>query len=141
MFKLDSNFLYFIKSTSIVFGISSLGAFGGFLFGYSFLGIFFLFTCLQYILFFSISKITDVYIVEKTKQKELDKLETLSTLLNCSYCAKPNIMTFKPNSNDRVEFTCEHCKKDNLVTMQFVVARITEPVNVPKVTGLQFEEL
>ena len=68
-------------------------------------------------------------------QKELDALEPLSTILDCAYCSKSNVMIFLPDQNERAEFVCTSCEKKNLVNIQFVVARITEPVNVPSLVG------
>jgi transcription elongation factor Elf1 len=87
-------------------------------------------------LFSFLATIIKNYQIQKTFQKELDRLEPLSTILNCAYCAKPNIMTFLPDQNERVEFSCNSCNKTNLVTIQFMVARITEPVNIPNLTGI-----
>ena len=129
-----------VKSTSIVLGISLFGSFGGFLFGFSFFGIFFVLLSIQYIIFYTISYIAKLTLIEKTKQKQLEKLESLSTILNCSYCNKQNIMTFTPDDNARMEFKCDHCDKTNLVTLQFVVARLTEPVKIPTVTGIPLQE-
>jgi phage FluMu protein Com len=129
----------FLKSTLAVVLVSALGGLAGLLTGLNFWTIFLLFFAIQYILFYAISTIVRSYFQEKTKQKELDKLENLSTILNCAYCNKPNLMTFRPDDNDRVEFKCEHCKMPNVVTIQFVVARITESVNIPKITGTSLE--
>jgi len=141
MLKLTKEFKNLIKSTLMVFFISLLGGLSGHLLGFNFLSLFFLFFCVQYILFFAISTVIKSYFVEKTKQKELDKLEKLSTILNCAYCNQPNLMTFVPENNERIEFVCDHCKKTNLVTLQFIVARITEPVNIPKVSGVSLEDV
>jgi hypothetical protein len=130
-----------LKSTITVLFISLLGAYGGHLFGLSFFGIFYILLCIQYVLFYSISKVINSFFIEKTKQKQLEKLENLSTILNCAYCNKENIMTFSPDDNSRVEFTCNHCDKKNMVTIQFLVARITESINIPKVTGVQLEDI
>ena len=140
MLKVDTNTKNFIRSTSIVLFISTLGGLAGYLLSLGFWASFLLFFVIQYISFYAISSIIKSYFIEKTKQKELDKLENLSTILNCAYCNEPNLMTFKPEDNNRVEFVCDQCKKKNLVTMQFIVARITEPVNIPKVAGIQLEE-
>jgi hypothetical protein len=140
MFKDKNLASAFIKSTIKVISLSLLGAFSLYLIGLNFWGTFLLLICLQYILFYCISYVLNVLAIEKTKQKEIDKLEKLSTLLNCAYCNKPNVMTFDPNESSRIEFECEHCKNKNLVTMQFLVARITEPVNLPKVTGVHLEK-
>ena len=66
----------------------------------------------------------------------MDTLEPLSTILSCAYCETSNVMTFLPDQNERAEFECTSCNKTNLVNIQFVVARITEPVNVPNATGV-----
>lgn len=141
MLKINNNFKNLIKSTLIVSLISFLGGLSGYLLGLSFLSLFLLFFTIQYVLFFAISTIIKSYFIEKTKQKELDKLEKLSTILNCAYCNQPNLMTFIPDNNERIEFVCDSCKKANLVTLQFIVARITEPVNIPKVSGLSLEDV
>lgn len=128
-----------IKSTSITALTSSVAGLGGWLLNLGFFPVFLLFFVFQYILFFALSTLVVSYFKEKTKQKELDKLENLSTILNCAYCNHANIMTFLPNDNSKLEFTCDECKKQNSVTMNFVVARLTEPVNVPKVSGMDLQ--
>jgi hypothetical protein len=40
-----------------------------------------------------------------------------------------------------LSFNSNHCDKKNMVTIQFLVARITESVNIPKVTGVQLEDI
>lgn len=128
-----------IKSTFITAVTSSIAGLAGYLLNLGFFPVFLLFFIFQYVLFFALSTLIVSYFKEKTKQKELDKLENLSTILNCAYCNQPNIMTFLPNDNSKLEFTCESCKKQNSVTMNFVVARLTEPINIPKVTGMNLE--
>jgi transcription elongation factor Elf1 len=83
-----------------------------------------------------LANIINNYFIEKTKQKQLEKLEPLSTILECAYCNSKNIMTFLPDENEKVEFDCASCKKKNSVNIQFVVARVTEPLNIPSVTGV-----
>ena len=129
-----------IKSTSIVLFVSLLGGFSFYIIGYNFWSAFILFFIFQYILFSFIGNIINSYFLQKTKQQELEKLEPLSTLLECAYCGKPNIMTFLPNDNEMLEMDCGSCKKKNSVRIQFVVARLTEPVNVPSVTGIPLVE-
>ena len=48
-------------------------------------------------------------------------------------------MVFNPDDVERIEFECDHCKKTNLVTMQFMVAQISQPLEIPKVTGIPSE--
>ncbi len=63
-------------------------------------------------------------------------MEPLSTILECAYCNTKNLMTFLPDQNERIEFECVSCKKTNIVNIQFVVARTTEPVNVTSATNI-----
>lgn len=130
----------FIKSTIIVLGVSLLGGFSLYLVGYSFISTFFLFFIFQYILFSFIGNLINNYFFQKTKQKELESLEPLSTILECAYCGKSNIMTFLPNDNEMVEMTCSHCQKKNSVRIHFVVARLTEPLTIPSTTGVPMIE-
>jgi hypothetical protein len=141
MLKLTENTKKFFQSTFIVLCISTLGGVVGYILNFGFFSFFLLFFIVQYILFSLVVTFLKSYFIEQTKQKELDKLENLSTILNCAYCNESNLMIFKPEDNNRIEFVCEHCKKKNLVTMQFIVARITEPVNIPKVAGIPLEEV
>ena len=54
---------------------------------------------------------------------ELDKLEKLSTILNCAYCNEPAVVTFLP---DQVpDLSCDKCKNTSSVKLQFAVTRIT----------------
>ena len=118
----------FIKSTFIVLFISCLGALSFNLLGYSFLISFILFFVFQYIIFSFLGNIINNFFIQKTRQKELDVLEPLSTILECAYCNHKNIMIFLPDQNERLEFECSSCKKINSVNIQFVVARTTEPL-------------
>jgi hypothetical protein len=126
----------FIRSTITVLVISLLGSTAIKSFGGNFWASFALFFTFQYILFSFFGNIIKNYFIQKTIQKELDSLEPLSTLLDCSYCNKPNVMTFLPDQRERAEFVCTECNKTNLVNIQFFVSRITEPVNVASPTGI-----
>jgi hypothetical protein len=126
----------FIRSTLLVLLSSTIASLGILSLGGNFWASFALFFSLQYILFSFVGTVIKNYMFNKTLQKELDALEPLSTLLNCAYCSTPNVMTFLPDQNERAEFTCTSCNKRNLVNIQFVVARITEPVNMPSTTGI-----
>jgi hypothetical protein len=125
----------FIRSTLTVITISLIGSLGIKTIGGNFWASFALFITLQYILFSFVATIIKSFIYQQALQKELDALEPLSTILDCAYCSKSNVMTFLPDQNERAEFVCTSCEKKNLVNIQFVVARITEPVNVPSLTG------
>lgn len=125
-----------IKSTSIVFLTSSLISLAAFLFGVNWIATFILAFVLQYILFSFFGNIINNYFIEQTKQKELDALEPLSTILECAYCNTKNIMTFLPDETERIEFECISCKKKNLVNIQFVVARVTDTVTINNGTNI-----
>jgi hypothetical protein len=118
----------FIKSTTTVLFISMLISLAVWMLKGNFIAAFILAFCLQYIIFGFIGGIVNNYFFHKTRQKELDKLEQLSSILECAYCKTKNIITFIPDENERVEFVCEKCDKTNLVNINFTVARITEPV-------------
>ena len=96
--------------------------------GDNYIASFILSVSIQYIIFSFFGGMINNYFAQITRQKELDKLEQLSTILECSYCKKPNVMTFIPDENERIEFLCDSCNKRNLVNINFTVARITEPV-------------
>jgi len=125
----------FIKSTLIVISISTLASFAVSSFGGNFWAAFLLFFSIQYILFSFFANIIKNYFIQKTIQKQLDKLEPLSTILECAYCNTSNVITFLPDQTERTEFVCTSCEKTNVVGIQFVVARITEPINIPNVLG------
>lgn len=129
-------FLNILKSISLVTITSSLGALSAFLFNVNYFAIFLLIFVFQFILFSFIGDIVKSYYKEKTKQKELDKLEPLSTILDCAYCNEQNLLSFFPNQNERIEFECTKCGNKNLVNLSFSVARVTKPINVPKITGI-----
>ena len=125
-----------IRSTLTVLFTSSLISLAAFLFGVNWIATFILVFVLQYILFSFFGNIINNYFAEKTKQKQLDVLEPLSTILECAYCGSKNIMTFLPDETERIEFECDSCKKKNLVSIQFVVARITDAVTINTTTNI-----
>ena len=109
---------------SSLFGLISIFSGGGFLyvFLFSFLVL--------YILYSVVAKIIISFFKEKTRQMELDKLENLSTILECSYCSERNILTFIPDQNKKLEFTCSSCNKLNSVIMQFTVIKQNETIPI-----------
>jgi hypothetical protein len=130
------NLINTIKSTFTVLFISGLGALGAYLIHLNFYAAFILLFVFQFILFSFVGFIITSYFTQKTRQKELDVLEPLSTILECAYCKANNLMTFFPNQEERIEFECVSCKKTNLVNINFSVARITDTINVPNLTGI-----
>jgi hypothetical protein len=134
MFK--NNILNLLKSTGIVVFISAMGSLAAYLVNLNYIATFIFLFIIQFIIFSFVGNILTSYFTEKTKQKQLDLLEPLSTILECAYCNANNLMTFFPNDVERIEFECDKCKNKNLVNIGFSVARITEPVNVPNLTGI-----
>lgn len=128
----------FFKSTAIVLVVSSLCGLSEYFLNGKFLPYFLLSLAIQYILYFALIDVIRSSFFNKTRQLELQKLENLSTILQCSYCSKKNLVTFFPNQEERIEFDCEHCNKKNLVSLQFIVARTTEPVNTTGLTNVSF---
>jgi transcription elongation factor Elf1 len=128
------------KSTAIVIAISAFGSLAAYLIHLNYIAAFILLFVIQYILFTFVGGVLTTYFTEKTKQKQLDLLEPLSTILECAFCNKPNVLTFLPNQNERIEFVCEKCKNKNLVNLVFNVARVTEPINVASPIGTPLVE-
>jgi len=120
--------LVFVKSTTVVLFISALISLSVWMFKGNFIAAFILSVSFQYILFSFIGGIINNYFVQQTRQKELDKLEQLSSILECSSCKKANVITFIPDEKERVEFVCDGCTKKNVVNIVFSVARVTEPI-------------
>jgi predicted permease len=130
-------FLDFVKSTIIVVSISLLGALAAYLFGVNYIAAFLFLFVIQFIMFSFVGTILTNYFKEKTKQKQLDVLEPLSSILECAYCNHQNLITFFPNQNERVEFVCDKCGNKNLVNLTFTVARITQEIKVPDISGIR----
>lgn len=128
--KINNNTLSFIKSTLIVLFISTIIGLVAQLAGSNFIVAFILAACIQYIMFTFLATVINNYFAQKTKLKELDKLEQLSSILQCAFCQKPNVITFIPDQNERVEFLCDHCNGKNVVTINFTVARVTDSISL-----------
>jgi hypothetical protein len=128
--KLKKELILFIKSTTTVVATSSIISVAVWMLSGNYIAAFLLSLSIQYILFSFIGNLVNNYNAQITKQKELDKLEQLSSILECAYCKTKNIITFIPDENERVEFVCSNCNKKNLVNINFTVARITEPITM-----------
>ncbi len=131
--------LVLIKSTAVVLFVSTLISLSVWMFKGNFIAAFLLAVAFQYVLFSFVGGIINNYLVQQTRQKELDKLEQLSSILECASCKKPNVITFIPDEKERVEFVCESCAKKNVVNIVFSVAGVTEPIimnntNIPAAT-------
>lgn len=131
-------FKSFAKSTAIVLVLAGFLGLGGFLFHSSFWAFFAFGLFVQYMLYFFAGDMIKNSAIQKTRQLELEKLESLSTILQCAYCTLQNLVVFTPNQEERIEFECERCQKKNLVSIQFVVARTTEPLNNASLTNISF---
>lgn len=119
-------FIDFVKSTSIVLFTSSLIGLSFTLWDKPFWSPFILSVCLQYILFSVIATVFTQYFQSKVRIAELDKLEPLSTILECAVCKGQNVTTFIPDQNERFEFVCDRCNNKNVVNINFTVAKVTE---------------
>ena len=128
--KVKKETVLFIRSTITVLITSALISLAIWMLNGNYIAGFVLAFSIQYILFGFIGSIINNYFNQITRQKELDKLEQLSTILECAYCKKHNVMTFIPDENERVEFMCESCEKKNYVNINFTVARVTEPITL-----------
>jgi hypothetical protein len=113
------------KSLLTVASISSLCGSAGYLLDKSFLGIFLASTAIQFILGYAIASYTSYDFKKSAYIAELDKLEKLSTILNCAYCNEPSLVTFLPDTPPTL--ACEKCNNTSNVKMQFSVARQTSP--------------
>jgi hypothetical protein len=128
--KINQSLVLFFKSTFTVLVTSILISLSVWMFGGNFIAAFIMSFSIQYILFSFIGTTINNYFSQITRQKELDKLEQLSSLLECAYCKAPNVITFVPDENERVEFVCEKCTKKSVVNINFTVARTTEPIDI-----------
>lgn len=120
----------YIKSLLVISTISGLFGCLSFIFFSNFWFTFAFFILLQHLLYYVVLSAVNNYFKEKTKQKELDKLENLSTILDCAYCSTKNIMTFIPDQYEKIQFKCSKCNNNNSVIIQFIVARTTEPLEI-----------
>jgi hypothetical protein len=126
LMKISKSLLSFLKSTSTVLIISSMIGGSTYLINQHFWSSFLLSMAIQYVLFSVVASTLTSYFAFQTRQKELDKLTPLSTILDCAACKSPNITTFIPDQNERFEFECQRCKDRNVVNINFVVAKVTE---------------
>lgn len=130
-----------LKSTLLVLSISAIIGLAIKTIGGDFIAAFLLAFCFQYILFSFIGNILNSYLTQRSIQKQLDNLEPLSTILQCSYCNQQNVMTFVPDESETFQFSCLQCDKKNSVKIQFVVARQTEILNLPVTsTGVSIKD-
>jgi hypothetical protein len=121
-----NNYFIFLKSTITVLIVSSLCGLAFILAGQTFWPAFILSSALQYVIFTFVGNLVNNYYTYQNRLKELDKLEPLSTMLECAACSHVNVMTFMPDQNERFEFECTACKNKSVVNINFTVAKVTE---------------
>lgn len=127
--KLSKSFNNFFKSFIYVWGIPVVIGSTFWACGYKFWPVTVLSLGVELLALYLVIVIYRAQLVEKTKQAELEKIGNLSSVLNCAVCNQPNLITFIPDQQERVEFNCEKCHKQNVVTMQFTVALMTTPMD------------
>ena len=112
-----------LKSLLIIAAISSLCGSAGYLLNKSFFGVFIAVTAMQFIVGYIVTTLTAYDFKKSAYLAELDKLEKLSTILNCAFCNEPSLVTFLPDVAP--ELVCEKCKHTSNVRLHFSVARQT----------------
>lgn len=138
---MKEKFKKIFKSTLVVIVISTVIGLAIKNIGGDFTTTFLLAFSCQYILFSFVGNVLNSYLIQQSIQKQLDNLEPLSTILQCSYCNQQNVMTFVPDESETFQFTCLKCDKRNSVKIQFVVARQTEILNLPVTsTGISIRD-
>lgn len=116
-----------IKSTATTVFISALCGTSAYLFGSSFWAAFALATAIQYIAGYIIATYVFSSYKNSVYMAELDKLEKLSTILNCAYCDHQNVFTFLPD--EVPDLKCEQCQNVNSVKLHFTVARTASTIS------------
>lgn len=140
--QLSNKQINILKSTGILFSISFLISGGFFFSGVGhFFDVFLIITGFQFILFTFFGTLIKNHLNKNLRERELEKLESLSTILECAYCKKKNLVVFDPNDTERFEFKCEHCDGKNLVTLQFAVSQVFEPMEIPKTITIPTEKM
>lgn len=124
-----SDLFDFIKSTTTVIFLSGFIGLGSYLYSQSFWPAFILSFAGQYILFSFIAHVLTINNNQKIRLKELDKIEHLSSILECGSCKDYNVITFIPEQNERVEFNCKACSKKNSVSINFIVSVVPDPIS------------
>lgn len=112
-----------LKSILTVSFVSTLCGFAAQLCDKPFWSAFLLSAAIQLIVGYILATYTYSNYKKTVYLAELDKLEKLSTILNCAYCNEPTVITFLP---DQVpDLNCEKCKNVSSVKLQFAVTRTT----------------
>jgi len=121
-----------IKSITTVSFISTLCGVAAYLVNKSFWAAFCLGTAVQFIAGYVVSVITANDYKSAVVKAELDKLEKLSTIVNCAYCSTPNVVTFLPDEVPSI--VCDKCQNVSSVKLHFTVARTTTSVDTMTTT-------
>lgn len=115
-----------LKSILMTCFIASLCGLSGLIFGKSFLAIFCIAIVIQIMLGYALSTLTFYNYKKSVYLAELEKIEKLSTLLNCAYCNETCLVTFLPEVAP--ELKCAKCNNTSSVKLHFTVARQTNIV-------------
>lgn len=86
----------------------------------SFVEIFIIATILQFIFFYFYNSIITYITRVKLESKNLETIQLMNTnnvLIECSSCKKMN--NVRVVLSDRNEFTCDHCKTENILDIQY----------------------
>lgn len=79
---------------------------------------------------YAINSFKEIVINKVVLQTYLDQMEALRqqmvVTVPCSFCSKLNTVLIR--TNERNEFKCEHCSKDNLLIVNVSTAQITAPI-------------
>lgn len=124
-----------IKSILTTAFVSSLTGIVSVLVGKTFWVAFCMMTILQIVFGYALATYTFYNYKKDVYLAELDKIEKLSTILNCAYCNEPALVTFLPDQTP--ELQCEKCKNNSSVKLHFTVARQTTaptPLSEPQTT-------
>jgi hypothetical protein len=127
---IKKDFFQLLKSvliTSVISSIVSLACY--ILWKLNYVAVFALAYILQYVIYMFINDFLIKLNLIKLRELEISKLEQLSTILSCASCSTNNLINFIPEDNSRIEFVCDNCKGNNVVNINFSVARTTELTN------------
>jgi len=126
-FFLQTEIRSIIKSLATTSFVSCLCGVASLTAGKSFWATFCIATAVQFMLGYALATYTFYNYKKSIYLAELEKIENLSTILNCAYCNVPNLVTFLPEAD--IELKCEKCKNTSSVKLHFTVARHT--TNLP----------
>lgn len=114
--------------------VSTLFGFAGRTIAGTFWGWFWISMLIQFIGFLIVNSYLaqkDKALLQQTELQSLEKLSKFSIKLLCAYCQQPNVTPIQ--LNQRNTFKCESCNQVNGVSMQFMAATLTTPIESVKI--------